>query len=385
MSTAPDTENSTLRKFIGAMEDVYGPVSTLTATEAESWTPPPASSGHLGRYLWTDAFGVLNFITLYHTTKSIIYLHCAARLIETVHTVLGRTRAQDKQLPGASPDHPLAGGLRIGKDDESGPDGDGQYHHYLTLWMFALNRMSVAKGEARYNELAIELAKAIHPAFVVNRDAPRPRMRWKMSMDLSQPLVSSEGNLDPIDGYVVFSLLQKTAGDGTILQEEINDYKRIVDTKWRIMESDDPLDLGMTLWTVHWLAAEEPWAFAVMHRAEGDLRELAFVNRYFEYPLERRLAFREFGTCLGIQCASSVIDVVENEDLIKLAFKITEQWEKPGIGSSGKMGRSMERQGLKPITKVMYAAALVPGGELFSQSIAPQVQFFAAFRRDFLS
>lgn len=367
--SAPD--DATVRKALAAMEDVYGPLRTLTPASAQGWTPPPASSGHLGRYLWTDAFGVLNFITLHCLTKSPTYLTCAARLIDTVHSVLGKTRSQDKYLPGASPERPLAGGLRIGKDDESGPDGDGQYHHYLTVWMFALNRMSVVSGETKYNDLAIQLAKAIHPAFVINRDSPRPRMRWKMSVDLSRPLVTSEGNLDPIDGYVIFSLLQKTAGDPSVLKEEIQDYKKIVDTKWKYMESDDPLDLGMTLWNVHWMAAEEAWAAAVMERASENLRELAFVNRYFEHPLEQRLAFREFGTCLGVKCAAALSATEEeNEDLLGLADDILDQWEEVGIaeGAGGELDAVIKKQGLRPITRVMYATALIPG----------------AFRRDFL-
>lgn len=265
-------DDSALAKFLGAMEDVYGPLRTLSPQQAEHWTPPPASSGHLGRYLWTDAFGVLNLITLHRLTNSTSYLHCAARLVDAVHMILGRTRSQDSYLPGASPERPLSGGLRIGKDEETGPDGDGQYHHYLTLWMFALNRMSIAKGDKRYNDLAIQLARAIHPAFVIDRNSDRPRMRWKMSMDLSRPLVTSEGNLDPLDGYVVYTLLQITSGDDQVLKEEIQDYKKIVDSKWKRIQSDDPLDLGMTLWTVHWSAAEEGWAATVLERASNNLR-----------------------------------------------------------------------------------------------------------------
>lgn len=272
MDTSPQ-RNPNIRTALVAMHDVYGPVSALSPAEALRWTPPPASSGHLGRYLWTDAFGVVNFITLYRITSSITYLHCAARLIETVHNVLGRTRSQDAYLPGASVEHPLSGGLRIGKDDESGPDGDGQYHHYLTLWMFALNRMSVASGEQRYNDLAIELAQAIHPAFVTHRNSSRPRMRWKMSTDLSQALVPNEGNLDPIDGYVVFSLLQETAGEPHILAKEIADYKKMVDVKHLEMTSDDPLDLGMILWTAHWFAERDSWADTLLTRALEDLRK----------------------------------------------------------------------------------------------------------------
>ena len=82
-------------------------------------------------------------------------------------------------------------------------------------------------------------------------------------MDLSTPLVSSEGNLDPIDGYVIFRLLQAAAmeaGDGEVLAEEISDYKRVMERKGEHFVSSDPLDLGMTLWTAHWFSEEESWA-----------------------------------------------------------------------------------------------------------------------------
>lgn len=102
----------------------------------------------------------------------------AAILVETVHDILGRTRDLSARLPGASEQCPLAGGLRIGKTEATGADGDGQYHHYLTIWMFALNRLSLATGESSYNDQAVALAKAIHPAFVYQRDAPQPRMVW---------------------------------------------------------------------------------------------------------------------------------------------------------------------------------------------------------------
>ena len=82
-------------------------------------------------------------------------------------------------------------------------------------------------------------------------------------MDLSKPLVSSEGNLDPIDGFVVFRILQATAmkaGDGEVLTEEIGDYKRVMERKGEHFVSKDPLDLGMTLWTAHWFSEQENWA-----------------------------------------------------------------------------------------------------------------------------
>ncbi|OBZ67561.1 hypothetical protein A0H81_12331 [Grifola frondosa] len=295
-----------LAKFLRAMKTVYGPFDMLTPAQATAWTPPPMAEGHRGRYLWTDAFGVLNFITLSTVTANPVYTTLAARLIQAVHDTLGRTRSGTARLPGASDAHPLRGGLRIGKEDEEddpGGDGDGQYHHYLTIWMFALNRMARAAQERRYNDLAIELAQAIHPRFVRDRNAPRPRMYWKMSIDLRRPLVLSEGNLDPIDGYVIFNLLQRGHGaNSTVLESEISEYRRILETKWRRYLSDDPLDLGMTLWTAHWFDGQEEWATVLTQRAVACLRALFEEEKFFDIPARYRLAFREFGTCLGIRC-----------------------------------------------------------------------------------
>ncbi|KAK3062243.1 hypothetical protein LTS18_004536 [Coniosporium uncinatum] len=314
--------------------------------DTDTWTPPPMSKGHRGRYLWTDAFAVLNFITLARETANPIYLSHARTLVSTVHGILGRTRDGSTQLPGAAPSSPL--------EDEAGSDGDGQYHHYLTIWIFALNRLSVVAGESKFNAQAIELARVIHPRFVYDRNAARPRMYWKLSMDLSRPLVRSEGNLDPVDGYVVYSLLQETAGDES-LKEEVGEYKRILETKWRRYGSDDPLDLGMTLWTAHWFEGREEWGTGLAERARRDLGAL-FDPGYFDMSIRRRLAFREFGTALGIRVGT------RGEEWESKAEKITNVWEEEGLvpeptGDVRKNG--MEK--LLPISLVMYATALLPG------------------------
>jgi len=96
--------------------------------------------------------------------------------------------------------------------------------------MFALNRVSVASEDPTYNEMAISLARTIHPRFSLDRTTPHPRMVWKVAMDMSRPLVRTQGHLDPIDGYVVFRLLQRTAKQDTdMLDEEIADYKRVME------------------------------------------------------------------------------------------------------------------------------------------------------------
>ena len=123
-----------LTKFRSAIGTVYGPLPT-TNSAAQSWTPPPKAGGWKGRYLWTDAFGVIDFITLYKESNDEVYLTLAKRLVQTVHDINGRTRDGMARLSGAYDLNPLNGGLRIGKEEEGGPDADGQYHHYLTIWV----------------------------------------------------------------------------------------------------------------------------------------------------------------------------------------------------------------------------------------------------------
>ena len=74
------------------------------------------------RYLWTDAFAVCNFLELFERTGDELYRRCARDLINQVHQVLGRFRADDVRrgwISGldeqAGQRHPTRGGLRIGK------------------------------------------------------------------------------------------------------------------------------------------------------------------------------------------------------------------------------------------------------------------------------
>src|SRR5215218_11446006 len=72
------------------------------------------------RYLWTDAFGLVLYVSLYRATSEERWLGLARDLVAEVDRVLGRPR-----------------GLRIGE----APDRDGQYFHYLAMWLFALYRL----------------------------------------------------------------------------------------------------------------------------------------------------------------------------------------------------------------------------------------------------
>jgi hypothetical protein len=81
------------------------------------------------RDLWTDAFAVCNYLALARQAGEPRYRDLALRLVDQVHHVLGRHRADDLRagwISGLDREegerHPTAGGLRIGNDlNERGP------------------------------------------------------------------------------------------------------------------------------------------------------------------------------------------------------------------------------------------------------------------------
>ncbi|KAI0866558.1 hypothetical protein F4860DRAFT_508953 [Xylaria cubensis] len=345
--------------FETAMQKVYGPYD-LSAQPDATWEPGNAG-GHRGRYLWTDAFGIVNFVTLSQekSTQGPAYLHLARRLANTVHEVLGRERepsGSQARLPGATDEAPLRGGLRIGKLGASGPDGDGMYHHYLTLWMYALDVLARATGETRWIVLAIQLAQSIHPRFMVERRGEES-MVWKISTDMRRILVGSKGHLDDVTGFVVYRMLRDTArrlgthGDD-VLTPEIEQYARIME-HGDISLSGDPLDLGMGLWVAHF-DRDAAWSRELSSQAL-DIAQRRFLATAAK-PLTaashlHRLAFREFGACLGIKCYEKGLEPLREG--VKTVLDI---WK-------GKMteDEAYEDEDLRPINLVMYAAALIPG------------------------
>ena len=211
------------------------------------------------RYLWTDAYAVCNYLELSRRTGNGVYRDLALRLVDQVHHTLGRHREDDSRtgwisgLPEEEGEaHPTRGGLRIGKplperrlgepfDERLEWDRDGQYYHYLTKWMHALNRVSRATGDPAYTRWAVELAQAAHAAFTDTLPSGGRRMYWKMSIDLARPLVPAMGQHDPLDGFVTYSELNASAG-GIDLSIEIADMAGIC--RGGSLVTDDPLGIG---------------------------------------------------------------------------------------------------------------------------------------------
>ena len=293
------------------------------------------------RYLWTDAFAVCNFLELVRQTGDEEYRSLALRLVDQVHQVLGRHREDDTRtgwISGLSEEegnrHPTAGGLRIGKGmNERGPrepyderlewDRDGQYYHYLTKWMHALHGVTRATGDPRHNRWAVELAKAVHARFTyLPSRGSRKRMYWKMSIDLSRPLVPSMGQHDPLDGLITYRQLQaaaerdKSVAAGLDLTSEISDMAQI--GKGMTWDTDDPLGIGGLLCDAYRSAqldvdqgSEQNDLISTV--LESSLRGLGHFSRgsLLVSPAEYRLAFRELGLSIGLRAVQRLQELIE--------------------------------------------------------------------------
>jgi hypothetical protein len=235
------------------------------------------------RYLWTDAFGLVLYVSLYYELREKRWLDEAERLVADVERVLGRPR-----------------GLRIGE----APDRDGQYFHYLAMWLFALARLGDVKPEYRLRGIA--LARDIHPAFV----RPGRGVIWKMKEDLSGPYPGyGFGEMDAYDGYVAYRTLDEEA-----LAPEITQMRNLMERDWRTLKIDQDLGLGMMLWLAHFFP-DEPWAKAQTKRALATLDTMwidppGYFCRAPWLP-NTKFAFTNYGVSLGLQAAGVWSERVE--------------------------------------------------------------------------
>jgi hypothetical protein len=225
------------------------------------------------RYLWTDAFGVVLYVSLYRETGAQRWLDSAIRLVADVERVLGRPR-----------------GYRIGE----APDRDGQYFHYLAMWLFALARLGEHDGA--YRDKGIAVAKAIHRPFV----RPGLGVIWKMKEDLSAPYPGyGLGAMDAFDGYVSYRLLGEAE-----LAAEIAEMKALIEHRYPALDVDQDLGLGMMLWLAHFFP-DEPWAQAHHSRSLAALDDLWIdPPGYFgraSYAHQVRIAFANYGVSIGLQ------------------------------------------------------------------------------------
>ena len=316
-------------------EAILSEFATRTGIDADG-------GGDAGRrYLWTDAIAVEAFLDLASRTARAEHRWRARRLIGLVHEHLGRHRPDDLRIGWISglPEiegerRPTAGGLRIGKplperapgepfEDAAEWQRDGQYFHYLVRWMHALATAARTLGDTTLLRWALELAEVAARGFLLPvPGGGAPRLAWKMSIDLSRPLVSSSGAHDPLDGWIAALALRSAARR---LEVDAGSLRRVTSLMRRTCEpivtfaSRDPLGAGGLLGAVAVLVALEgssapgdrslvdecgvgsdPLVDRLLSDAARSLVAFASSGE-LERPIAARLGFRELGLALGMR------------------------------------------------------------------------------------
>jgi hypothetical protein len=179
--------------------------------------------------------------------------------------------------------------------------------------MHALDQVTRSTGEPRFRRWASELAVAAHDAFSYLPPAHhRPRMYWKMSIDLSHPLVSSMGQHDPLDGYVTTMQLAATVSTPveSLEQKGLKRARAQFSTMLQSAElaTADPLGIGGLLADAYRLEqlirldamSDDSLIKRLLDAALAGLRAYANSGE-LQAPARYRLAFRELGLSIGLE------------------------------------------------------------------------------------
>jgi len=189
--------------------------------------------------------------------------------------------------------------------------------------MHALDCVSRNTGKSIYNHWALELAEVAHAAFTYTPSAGgTKRIYWKMSVDLSRPLVDSMGQHDPLDGLISYQQLEATAkqfperSSELSLKTEIDEMVAMcAGQNWA---TEDALGIGGLLSDAFKLAQlidvhqlhESARLEALLREIEYSLRAFA-THRQLNLPAEYRLAFRELGLSIGLHAITRMQKLVE--------------------------------------------------------------------------
>lgn len=383
---------------------IRGPVTMSDPDLEEAVALMDGFAARDSRYLWTGAFAVCNDLGLARRTGDERFKRRALRLIERVHHTLGRHRGDDPRsgcISGlderAGGQHPTRGGLRIGKalperepgaplDERREWDRDGQYFHYLTKWMHALDQAARATREPRFNLWARELAQTAVSAFSVAPARGQPRqMVWKMSIDLSRTLVPSMGQHDPLDGWVTMRALRATAAGlpEALPQPTLNGATRALAAMLdgRQWATPDPLGIGGLLFDACRLSQLDTVQASSNARVVEDLlyAALSGLEHYAQSSglrsaADYRFAFRELGLAIGLHGIKHLHDGMSGGRItlrpesrasfealmacVPLGEAITSFWLDPVNR------RAATRSEHRDINEVMLATALAPDGML---------------------
>ena len=365
------------------------------------------------RYLWTDAFAVCNFLELCKRTGDQQYRHRAIGLIDQVHRELGRYRTDDVRkgwISGLDDEkgchHPTLGGLRIGKprrergaeepiNEQQEWDRDGQYFHYLAKWIHALCQAAFVTGDSENVRWARELAETAFKAFVCRSESGEIiGVYWKMSTDLSRPLVPAMGLHDALDGFITFREVRRAIAKVPTNSLEVSGLNHTAEALFALSRhgewtTDDPLGVGGLLFDACRLC---------QLICQGELREFAILEAliqgcshglmlllqrgYLNRPPSYRLAFRELGLAIGLRALPIIANAVdknrntfESRPALHQTINLLLQYQSLSEEIIALWLRYSEQQHEswkthEDINEVMLATAIIPDTFLFLGSLA---------------
>ena len=254
------------------------------------------------RYTWTDAFGVVLLVSLYAELREQRFLDEAEWLVSEVDRVLGRRR-----------------GIRIGE----APDRDGQYFHYLAMWLYALSVL--ARHVPTYRAKGVDLVHQIHDAFIM----PGRGVVWKMKEDLTAPYPGfGFGALDAFDGYVSYRCLDENA-----LAREIAEMRVLIDASVANLTITQDLGLGMMLWLSHFFPKED-WAVMQEQRCLATLDRMWCDDGYFYREPNLRhvkFAFTNYGVSIGLQAVKAMNERVPRLNAFFDHYRSGDEYERDAI------------------------------------------------------
>ncbi|BAO54908.1 hypothetical protein [Nonlabens marinus] len=289
------------------------------------------------RYLWTDSFAVLNFLALKKLQNDKVFEDYAIKAIDKVHNHLGKFAPYDTRKGWISglPDetaqqHPTVKGLRIGKKlperKEDDPidqrlewERDGQYFHYHTRWIIALLKSGRYFDKEKFIDQATELSLA--GSRFIKEDQGSLNMYWKMSVDMSRPLIPRMGAHDPLEGLLcALQARELSFSYDAEFDGYINKLKRLcASSDWG---TDDALGIGgLLLNVVRAAELQEKIELPDSIKPERLLRDaqqgLAAFRRLYKAneSANYRLAFRECGLSLGLRCLEGNLEFLKDHNL----------------------------------------------------------------------
>jgi len=293
------------------------------------------------RYLWTDAFAVCNFVELYERTGDQKCRRYASELIDQVHRVLGRHRSDDVRkgwISGLDDEkgyhQPTLGGLRIGKplrerganeslDEQREWNRDGQYFHYLTKWIHALCQAAFLTGDNENVRWAGELAETAFRAFACTSESGEIiGVYWKMSTDLSRPLVAAMGLHDALDGFITCREVQNALAKVST-NPDVSGFNETAEALFALCQhgdwkTNDPLGVGGLLFDAcrlsQLICQEQPSELRLLEAVIQGCRDslmLLFQTSCLNQPTPHRLAFRELGLAIGLRALPIIADAVD--------------------------------------------------------------------------